>query len=1042
MNTPLVYIAAAVVGIVFAVPAEAQEDWGDAPDATEDVGIDDYITKAPHGPRHKLSAALYLGAVAGDAEPDGAQDTNATGDDLSNLDDEDAVLSSLVFIAGAATEVHLRYFNNTGSDATLAVWVDWNRNGVFADNASERVTVVVPSKAFLQDQWVALPAIPAEAANVPTGVVASFLRVRLCSDPSSVEKSTGPAEDGEVEDHRVLIYDNRDFGDLPDPGPGTGPGNYVTSEMEGGPYHRVGNALRIGALVDAELQAQPSIDATGDDLNMQDDDDGVVIPTLVAGQAGEVLVSVTNQTTQKAYLHCYIDWNNNGNFQDSGELIIEEVLAGANNGQVSLNFTVPLDAHGASPIGARFRISTLETISSTAGAPDGEVEDYFIQVIQLDFGDLPDTSAGIGPKDYQTLLANNGARHIIVPGLAITNDTVAPDADIDADADGQPNAEATGDDADGNDDDLRLYTSVIRQNEVAGPQGQFQGTLEVHFSQAVTNTTGAPATLYLFADANGDGDFDDMGEQASVVVPDGQVDEEVGITTTFAIEQMKPGVNELYLRFRLTSGANPGPNGLAPDGEVCDYLMNVAVDVPVDNFDLGSLPDPSPGIGPGDYQTTLAHGGASHWRHPGLRLGSQNSLDIVNPDSSGVTLPPLIERGRTSYLEVSCGSSISAGYLDVFVDWDNDGSFDRPSERVIMFPNQMPGQQIVIVPLFVPNDAVIGVPLGMRVRISQIYRIGANGHGGYGEVEDFLITVTDPDAPSTVSNLARLVLSAGAATPEFAVGTTSYTLAVANGVTNTTVSPTVIDETATVTVNGVTVPSGGESPSIPLSVGINTITVEVTAQDGVTTSTYTITVTRAPSSVATLKALTLSAGPLNTAFSPETRAYTVTVENKVKATTVAPKLAHSKAILKVNGVLITSDHSLAPIPLVVGINTIKIEVTAQNGRTMRTYTVKVIRKPSSNAWLEKLVVEDNNVSPKFVKNRMGYRVIVPASQKSIQIAATAAHPEAKIRIDGKKVGSGKFSKPIVLNLTRTTITVAVTAEDGSKKTYKITAARP
>ena len=59
-------------------------------------------------------------------------------------------------------------------------------------------------------------------------------------------------------------------------------------------------------------------------------------------------------------------------------------------------------------------------------------------------------------------------------------------------------------------------------------------------------------------------------------------------------------------------------------------------------------------------------------------------------------------------------------------------------------------------------------------------------------------------------------------------------------------TPSVTDATATVTVNGTTVASGSASGAISLSVGSNTITTVVTAQDGVTTSTYTVSVTRAP----------------------------------------------------------------------------------------------------------------------------------------------------------------------------------------------------
>jgi gliding motility-associated-like protein len=59
------------------------------------------------------------------------------------------------------------------------------------------------------------------------------------------------------------------------------------------------------------------------------------------------------------------------------------------------------------------------------------------------------------------------------------------------------------------------------------------------------------------------------------------------------------------------------------------------------------------------------------------------------------------------------------------------------------------------------------------------------------------------------------------------------------------VTPTTSDPTATVKVNGKVVTSGKASGSIALAVGKNIITTVVTAQNGTSTDTYTVTVTRA-----------------------------------------------------------------------------------------------------------------------------------------------------------------------------------------------------
>ena len=67
----------------------------------------------------------------------------------------------------------------------------------------------------------------------------------------------------------------------------------------------------------------------------------------------------------------------------------------------------------------------------------------------------------------------------------------------------------------------------------------------------------------------------------------------------------------------------------------------------------------------------------------------------------------------------------------------------------------------------------------------------------------------------------------------------------------------------------------------------NVIAVVVTAQDGQTTQTYTVTVTRAGSSDASLSALSLSGVTLTPAFASGTTAYTASVANSVTETTVA-----------------------------------------------------------------------------------------------------------------------------------------------------------
>ena len=100
-------------------------------------------------------------------------------------------------------------------------------------------------------------------------------------------------------------------------------------------------------------------------------------------------------------------------------------------------------------------------------------------------------------------------------------------------------------------------------------------------------------------------------------------------------------------------------------------------------------------------------------------------------------------------------------------------------------------------------------------------------------------------AGSGDASLSSLAVSSGNLSPVFSSSTTSYMYSVDNSVSSLAVTPTVNQVNALVKVNGVTVTSGQPSTSINLSVGSNTISVLVTAENGTTTNTYTISVTRA-----------------------------------------------------------------------------------------------------------------------------------------------------------------------------------------------------
>jgi hypothetical protein len=129
-----------------------------------------------------------------------------------------------------------------------------------------------------------------------------------------------------------------------------------------------------------------------------------------------------------------------------------------------------------------------------------------------------------------------------------------------------------------------------------------------------------------------------------------------------------------------------------------------------------------------------------------------------------------------------------------------------------------------------------------------------------------------PDESTTVPQLSSLVLSGVTLAPDFATRTFGYSATVPNLTTATTVTPTAVRPSSTILVNGNAVASGAASGSFALDVGQTTINTVVSGFNGTRVKTYTVFVTRPPSSNANLSSLALSAGTLDPVFASGTLA--------------------------------------------------------------------------------------------------------------------------------------------------------------------------
>ena len=304
----------------------------------------------------------------------------------------------------------------------------------------------------------------------------------------------------------------------------------------------------------------------------------------------------------------------------------------------------------------------------------------------------------------------------------------------------------------------------------------------------------------------------------------------------------------------------------------------------------------------------------------------------------------------------------------------------------------------------------------------------------------YIITLTRA-ALSDNADLGGLTISSGTLSPQFSSSDIAYTASVDNSVTQVTVTPTASDSSAAITVNGNDVTSGTGYILTGLTVGEpNTVTVIVTAQDS-TTKTYIITLTRAAlSDNADLGGLTISSGTLSPQFSSSDIAYTASVDNSATQVTVTPTASDSSAAITVNGNAVTSGIGYILTGLTVDEpNTVTVIVTAQDSTT-KTYIITLTRAAlSDNADLGSLTISSGTLSPQFSSSDIAYTASVDNSVTQVTVTPTASDSSAAITVNGNDVTSGIGY--IVTGLTvgePTTVTVIVTAQDSTTKTYIIT----
>ena len=175
---------------------------------------------------------------------------------------------------------------------------------------------------------------------------------------------------------------------------------------------------------------------------------------------------------------------------------------------------------------------------------------------------------------------------------------------------------------------------------------------------ATVNVQGQNGFLDAWIDFNGDGVWGGAEERIAASVP-----VTVGENSlSFAIPaSTAPGLT--FARFRISSQGGLSPAGIAPDGEVEDYSINIAPATP----------------GPGQYSASVLVDDYSRGPLVVIDFDGDGDQDAVSAASTSGGISWFENDGRQSYTRHTI-SSLQAQRTDITVaDYDNDGDLDVAS---------------------------------------------------------------------------------------------------------------------------------------------------------------------------------------------------------------------------------------------------------------------------------------------------------------------------------------------------------------------------
>ena len=516
---------------------------------------------------------------------------------------------------------------------------------------------------------------------------------------------------------------------------------YPTLLTNNGARHTIVPGISLGAQIDGEADGQPGLQANGDNLTNLHDEDGVALnPTLGIDAEAVVLSGLTNTlvitASANGFLNGWIDYNQNGNWNDAGEQLFNDrtVISGAQ----TLSFFMPGTApHGTTYM--RFRYSTQQGVAHTVtgAAPDGEVEDYRVEVALpapascttgLINGSFESPTLGSTPPTP----FNGGSGYGVYRAADVTGWSFRPT---------NPAAGANFDQRHA----VEIWTNGF-QGIPAYQGNQFAEINGFVFGNLYQDVLTVPGSTLAWTVAHrGLRGVDVM--EIKIGAPGATIQQQllsdsnnqwVVYSGSYAVPAGQP-----ITRFEFEAVSSS--TGAADSGNLIDAI---SFSLPCD---YGDAPDA--------YSTTAHTNGASHQIAATLQLGAQidaegtgfpssnadgDNLNNLNDEDSLAALPPL-SLGATRYALTGIAvvnRTSQPATLYGWIDANRNSQFDPTEGTSSAVPASTVTQTVDLT-----WTALTGTVAGqsyVRLRLASQIGLGVTGFGGSGEVEDYPVSILPP----------------------------------------------------------------------------------------------------------------------------------------------------------------------------------------------------------------------------------------------------------------------------------------------------------